>query len=334
MKRLEKVAFVLRKEKTDYLELAQAIQDYENLVFELSTIEIDNESNRNDIHFENGKALGTTWAALCIRDLLRTKTFIKGLFNAIEYVKDTKKGPVNVIYAGTGPFAALILPIMATYSEEEVQFTLLEVNKVSFEIANQVINKLGFGGFIKEAANEDATKYIVNPDHQIDIVVSETMQHALKREQQVPIVMNIMSQMREGVILIPEKITLDVCLMNFEKFHASEKNKEEGYCIHLGNFFELSSEKIKEYNSINQKENGKLLFPRKSIDLKIEHLKEFNQLTVLTEIQVFGEDRIGINESGLTIPLILEDLSGHQKGLTLNIRYTVNEEPGIEYSWT
>ncbi|RAI84380.1 SAM-dependent methyltransferase [Algoriphagus yeomjeoni] len=333
MKTLEKIAFVLRKDQTDYLELAQAIQDYESLVFALSTIEIENESNREDIHFDTGKALGTTWAALCIRDLIRTKIFIKGLFNAIEQVKKTKQGTVNVLYAGTGPFATLILPIMATYSEAEVQFTLLEVNKVSFDTVNQVINKLGFGGYIKASTNEDATKYVVNSDHQIDIVVSETMQHGLKREQQVPIVLNIMRQVKEEVILIPEKITLNVCQMNFTKLHAREKNTEEEYCIRLGAFFELSREKIKEYELSSHLENGKLLFPQKSINLKMEDLKEFNQLAVLTEIQVFGENKISINESGLTMPLILEDLSAHQKGLTLNIRYTVSEEPGIEYSW-
>jgi len=332
MKRLEKIAFVLRKEETDFLELTEAIDDYEALVFELSNISIAEESNRRDIHFVNGKALGTTWAALCIRDILRTKTFIKGLFNAIDYVKETKEGPVHVIYAGTGPFATLILPIMATYPEEKVQFTLLEINKVSFESTNRVINKLGFDRYIKGMVNEDATKYVVNPDDQIDILVSETMQRALEREQQVPIVMNIMRQLKADSILIPEKITLDLCLMNMTKFQAGLMNTEEESCIiKLGHIFELSREKIIAYYLANQTDNRQLRFPRLSFDLPIEQMDEFNQLVILTEIQVFGEDRIGFNESGLTTPLILEDLSGQQEELTVNIRYCVNEDPGIEY---
>ncbi|GGX05307.1 hypothetical protein [Aquimarina muelleri] len=332
MERLKKIAAVLCKEQTDYLELSETIRDYTALAFEISNIHLEDDLNKNDIHFENGKALGTTSAALCIKDPIRTKTFIKGLFNAIEHVKKTKKDPVHIFYAGTGPFATLLLPVLATYSKEEVQCTLLEINEVSFNSVNHVIETLGFSGYIKASVNEDATIYVIDPKEDIDIVISETMQRALEKEQQVPIVINIMNQIKEEAILIPEDITLDLCLLNMIKLSERQENtNEEDYCIRLGDFFTLNRKKIVDYNQTSTLRNGRLSFPEKQISIPLEHLKDFNQLAVLTEIQVFGKDKISIQQSGLTTPLILEDFSVPTQKNKVTIKYKIDDNPGIEY---
>jgi hypothetical protein len=58
-------------------------------------------------------------------------------------------------------------------------------------------------------------------------------------------------------------------------------------------------------------------------------------LAVLTDIQVFGEEKIDFNRSGLTISLILKDLAQAAKHeIQVNIRYKVGEKPGIKYEIT
>ena len=54
--------------------------------------DMDNKEGRKDIEYENGKALGTFWAALCLDDLVRTRQFIRGIDKAI---KDKKKRKTN-----------------------------------------------------------------------------------------------------------------------------------------------------------------------------------------------------------------------------------------------
>ena len=79
---------------------------------------------RNDVYGETGMALGTLWAALCVDDMIRTKMFVKGLIEAVEDIMKKKEGPVHILYAGTGPFATLILPTLASYTSDQVQCTL------------------------------------------------------------------------------------------------------------------------------------------------------------------------------------------------------------------
>jgi hypothetical protein len=328
---LKNIAAVFQKEETDFIELSEVIRNYESLVLELSDLNMDEETNRSDIHFKNGKALGTTWAAMCIRDLMRTKIFIKGLFKAIGFIQKTKQGTLQIIYAGTGPFATLALPVMACFSPDEVQFTLLEINRASFENVKKVIQKLGFEKHVQSYVLEDATKYRVNKEIQYDIVLSETMQRALEREQQVPIVMNIIGQLNSNVVLIPENIRLDLCMLNLKKLHQRKLGEEEDCIFRLGTIFELSREKIKEYIQESQTKKGKLVFSAKSFKIPKERIVDFNTLAVITEIQVFGEEKIKMYESGLTLPLILEDLPEQLHNSRVNAFYKVDEIPGIEY---
>ena len=71
--------------------------------------------------------------------------------------------------------------------------------------------------------NEDATKYQITEDTP-DIIISETMQNALPKEQQVSIFLNLMRQVKFDSIFIPEKIELFIGL------------KKAGILTHLAHF--------------------------------------------------------------------------------------------------
>ncbi|MDX2361629.1 MAG: hypothetical protein QNK23_12545 [Crocinitomicaceae bacterium] len=330
--RLNVICTGLCKDEIDYFELSNTIKDYEDLVLELCDLDMEANEQREDIHFDNGKALGTTWAAHCIRDILRTKKFIKGLAKAIEDALESKNHPIHVMYAGTGPFATLALPLLAKYSHEEVCFTFIEINKPSFESMKKVIAKLGFEPSVVAYENVDATIYQYTGERTIDIVVSETMQRGLVREQQVPITMNLIPQLPADAVFIPEKIGLEICLMNHEKFHArTPTTKESDYVYRLGKFFESSVEWLGSNESVAKADNT-YYFPEKTIELSKEKIRNFNQLVTFTDIQVYQDERIMVNESGLTSPMILEDLSSVEEDRHLTICYKVDAEPGIEYT--
>ena len=226
------------KDDIDYLNLSNASKEYKSILNTLCGEEINIEEGRSDMKFENGKALGTFWAALCLDDLLRTRQFIRGIYKAIQD-KLKEKESIHILYAGTGPFATLLLPLMLRFAKEDIKYTLLEVNPFSFRILKKVISKLGFEGYDITFVNEDATKFQLDAKNQPDIIISETMQNALAKEQQVPIFINLMSQSPRETIFIPEKIELKLGLKErgipFENLSRNNYHKEE-------TIFEVSKE--------------------------------------------------------------------------------------------
>lgn len=76
---------------------------------------------------ENGTAIGPFWAAMYLEDMMRTRQLIRGITRALDE-KLKKQSSIEVIYAGTGPFANLLLPIFQEYKTHQIRYTLMEIN--------------------------------------------------------------------------------------------------------------------------------------------------------------------------------------------------------------
>ena len=181
--RLKVITAALLDKTTSPIQLIETLKQYKTLLLELSSLDLETKENKQDIHTDSGIAIGTIWAAMCLDDAYRTKQFIRGLFKIVENLCTTTNNPIHILYAGTGPFATLILPLLSKYTEHEVYVTLLEINKNSIENVKLILNQLGFQDHIKDIVCEDVTKYEIKT--KVDIVLSETMQHSLLRELQV-----------------------------------------------------------------------------------------------------------------------------------------------------
>jgi len=328
IKTLQKIGQTFKKDKTDFLELTEAINDLKKITQELSAININEESNKQDVYLNNGKALGTTWAAMCIDDILRTKKFTKGIFKAIDSLKEKQNKPIHILYAGTGPFATLLLPVLATYSQQEIKVTLVEINKESFNNMKQVISLLGFNEHVISYENEDATTLKISTEIPIDIIVSETLQCGLVKEQQIPITINLLNQVGKNTILIPEMLALDVCLMNYNAFkNRTSETKESDYCLMLDRLIEINSNSNEVFN-LNLNDSSTQILAEKIITIDPENTTLYETLLLVTRITVFGDEIILINESGLTVPIFLDEFSNLKKEKTFKISYKVDTEPG------
>lgn len=313
------------EENIDYYKLSKASKEYKSILEEVCGEDMNIEEGRSDIHFNNGKSLGTFWAALCLDDLIRTRQFIRGIEKAIKDKIDTKD-KIHILYAGTGPFATLILPLIFRYSKHDIKYTFLEINPFSFKVLQNVISKLGLNQHNITLVKDDATKYIINPENNPDIIISETMQNALAKEQQVPIFLNLMNQVASDTIFIPEKIELSIGLKSskipIEDFQSKHYHKEK-------KVFEVSRESM--FSSKESKVN-EISFPKEQTVIKNETLKDFNQLLLITEIQVYKNEKIAINESGLTTPITINNIPENIKGpITIDTKYQISYEPKLEY---
>ena len=325
---VQQIGKTFTKDENDFTELTQAIKDYKNIVEALATININDECNKEDIYLNNGKAIGTTWAAMCLDDTIRTKMFVKGVFKAIDFLQKKQQNPIHILYAGTGPYATLILPILASYSAHEVKVTLVEINKESFDNMKQVIEKLGLDQHVITFENEDATKLKINPNFPVDIIVSETLQCGLVKEQQVPITINLLNQVAKNTILIPELLALDVCLINYKAFENRTLNTiESDYCIVLDKLIEINNSSNEELDFAINNTTTQIL-AEKEITIDPEIVASYETLTLVTRIKVFEEEIINLNESGLTVPIFLDRYSDLKEKKTFKISYKVDAEPG------
>lgn len=316
-KRLRAITEVFLSEELDYLELSTAIKNYKEFVSELSIFKLEDEEARKNLFFENGVAIGTTWAAMCIDDMMRTKRFIQGIFKAIEDLRATKTGTLQVFYAGTGPYATLILPLLSYYSPEEIQFTLLEINEISLNNLKQLIKNFGADIYVKAFINADATKYQFEENTVVDLVISETMLRALRKEQQVPIVINLMQQLPETTLLIPQKI--EVGLVYYKsgiEFTPTQK---------------IST--VIEFTQNSRFVENKLEFPAKTILLPPKERDDYHSLCLATRIQVYKEIYLEEGNSGLTTMenlKFMEEMEGYKE---ITIQYKVSELPDFEYQF-
>ncbi|NVK08947.1 MAG: hypothetical protein HWD89_07820 [Tenacibaculum sp.] len=312
------------EETSDY---SSTLKEYKQLLFRISNEDINNVEHRNNVQLENGVAIGTLWAANCLDDLVRTYKFIRGIEVAIQE-KIYQKDSLHILYAGTGPFASLILPFILKYADWNITYTLLEVNPLSFEVLKSTIKKLGLETNNINFINQDATKYQFPKNFSPDIIVSETMQRALDSEQQVSVFYNLMSQSNSDTVFIPEKITLAIGTSSSENIKPDIQQK---YYREHDKVFEVSKEAMNSNDWLFEKTSNKLSFTKKHTVLKEKELSTASEIVVMTEITIYKNEELIINESGLTIPKYIKDVSNNKKeSLTIKSQYVIGVNPKLD----
>lgn len=333
---LRKVVEVLIEPSADYSQLSKAIEQLRVLYLKLSNVDLDNDENRKDIHLFNGKALGTSWAARCVDDIVRTRKFISGVYQAVQkLLGEHPEKTVHILYAGTGPFATLVSPLTTIFSSDQLQFTFLELNSVSYQKVQQVVQQLEIQNYVRRIVQCDATTYQIPVDEQVDILLSETMQHALKREQQVPIIYNLLQQIDNEVILIPEVIELQLAGINSARNQARILHgAQEPYHHILGSFFKLDVPSVRAFYKKNQDLPAAHKFLDQNFTIPESVQKEYPELYVFTRLCVYQNIEILPFESGLTIPYKLADLNSNRNTPHVQVAYELGEDPDVRFSFS
>jgi hypothetical protein len=190
----------------DYISSAERLSNfYSKLVTSLEYLTQDNE-----VAVKGGVALSGLHAAACVDDFFRTVSFIKGVHKAINKLSDEFPGKtINILYAGTGPYATLILPLLPLFDKNKLAVIFLDINAASIESVRALIDIMELNDYNFDFAVADATTYSIPETFPVDLVVSETMHYGLTLEPQVAIVKNLAPQMPSHAILIPQEIHID-----------------------------------------------------------------------------------------------------------------------------
>lgn len=310
-------------------ELFAASEDLYNFLVEITGLDTDQAQHRDQIVLNEGKAIGLTWAAMCIKDFMRTKKFMEGVLEAANSLRVKQNDrAIHIVYAGTGPFATLVLPLFARFAPGQLQCTLIEVNESSFTYLQKTITTLELQPYIRRTVKADATLYTLSATESTDIFISETMNLGLTKEPQVAIYMNMVPQLQKETIIIPQQVTLEAALIHPGKRNAFKMGlleKDESTEI-VSAVFELSKNMV---NQTSFTQNGdRCIFP--SITITIPAGNQGREFSILTTVIIHKSIALQTDQSAITLPLKLSTVEDPMT-FGLSLWYETGPQPGIYF---
>lgn len=268
----------------------------------------------------SGRAVSPFYAALCLRDYLRTYAFAEGVTRAIRHVRARQPDrPVRVLYAGTGPFAPLAVLQAPHFSADEVQFTLLDIHNESDAASRRVFAALQIQGLVEARHVVDAIRWAPEDDRVFDVIVTEVMQAALKNEPQVQMTQALAPLLAADGVFVPEQIDLDLVQAHPETLFGETP---ELLPPAIGCAMTLTAETARklEFN------DGIAHLPSLRVP---DHQTADAPLIIDTRIRTFGEIELTYGLSGLTQPIVLHDTPTPRAGDMISLAYRVGSEPKL-----
>ncbi|MBO9584288.1 MAG: hypothetical protein J7574_09025 [Flavobacterium sp.] len=290
----------------------------------------------NEVIVKGGVALSSSSAADCVDDYLRTTNFIKGVFKALNSLDVLfPERNINILYAGCGPYATLILPLLPLFNKERIKAVLIDINKTSIESVQQIISIIGLESYNLRLIEADATTYIIPKDFEVDLAVSETMHYALTREPQVAISRNIIKQLPQHGIFIPQEIKIDLVYTFFD-YEPSLKVDINGikgyknmqpyiYNVFVDRLLTINKEHFVGDNLVSKIETDYYSLP-------IE-FSNFPDICLFTEIKIFEDIELKTAESYITNPYCIVSMYSIKDYPQIQFIYDFSEMPKWTYKF-
>lgn len=232
-----------------------------------------------------GKAVSPTTAAQCAEDIERSRVFMQAIHRAVQD-RLTAERPVFALYAGTGPLGWLILPLLSSFSAQQLQVTALDIHQFSLDSFHYLCKALKLEDRIADWICADATVWQPQSGVSYDLILSETMNQFLEQEPQVQIFVNLQRFLKDSGSLIPQQVLLSAELEWHDKGGRQQHKLGPVFCL------DLDSAKALAQGKTELLQNQMLLpeFEPGPVDIKL-----------CTEIQVYQQFRLVEKQSQLTL---------------------------------
>jgi hypothetical protein len=278
-----------------------------------------------DIRTLHGLAISPGHAALCGEDFVRTVTFLRGVAAALARAQQSRDGPVRVLYAGCGPYALLVLPLLTLPGNVDVRVTLLDLHPDSTRSVARLVRMLGLDEPVESIETVDATTFTIDPDRRPDVIVAEVMQAGLRNEPQVAVVRRLLEQAPDA-LLVPSAVRIDLVLIDPSRefdpdLDPSERRAGRHEC---GTVFLLDRERVLGWRN----QTGDRL-PGAALSIPASR-SSGREAMLFTRIDVFGAQRLDAYQSGLTTPIRLNVDRWPVDEQLLRFRFRLGADPGLE----
>jgi hypothetical protein len=258
------------------------------------------------------------------KDTLRVRSFIRSADQAIAKLSEQFSCCLHIVYPACGPFAPLLLPLIAyyketgRYDENNLRITLIDMQQGAVISLDTLVNELGISGYINAILCQDACQYQTSSP--IHLVVLEAMQHGFSKEGHLPMARHFASLIAGNGIMLPEEVSIRGVLSPAQQeFVEQWQDKNNRVCatgmqaknishrVELGEILTLNLDSLRQLKVQQLDKNTHLIecgtvtippLPENS-----ESGMEKLMLMICTHIKTYGDEVIGEYDSGITHPL-------------------------------
>lgn len=260
-----------------------------------------------------GKAVSMITAAQCAEEFMRTQVFLRGVYQALQDQLKYKEN-IRVLYAGTGPFGLLLLPLLPSFSASSVQVTLLDIHQESLNALNKIRDLLSVNDHIETIECVDILQWQPQTKQKFDIIISETMKAMLDQEPQVSIFAHLSPWLAEGGNLVPESITIEAWL------------KQQNKLINLGEVFTLNHASALK---LSQQTEPVI---KQDLTIPIYPIHTSADLKFTTDITVYRSHKLGENQCSLNLPYVIQQANPKPNSI-LQCCYQFGSTPTFKFDF-
>ena len=301
--------------KDDYVSIYHCVHALHDFYAGVTGISASDTTDEN-VNLPTGKAISPGQAANCLLDLRRTAVFMRGIYKSIlQLQKDFPDQPIHILYAGCGPYATLLTPITTMFTPEQIRYHLMDVQERSIESVKKLYEQIHGSVYVEEFIVADAATYRI--DKPIHLVVVETMQSALMKEPQVAITRNLLPQLMEKAIFLPQEISITAQLLDREM-------EAQGHLVGGAEPVRINLGEVYRIGALRKDVAGPV-----SVEIPAASRADL-ELRLLTDITVFEDEQLGIYNCGITNPMFVAEV-GALAGGSVRFEYEMGEKPGFKW---
>ena len=272
----------------------------------------------------HGLVISPDFCVTTQKDTIRVRAFIRAADQAIGKLSTVYNSCLHIVYPACGPFAPLLLPLIAYYKEtgrfdeNNLRITLIDIQPGAVTSLAAVTHEMGIAGYINEILCQDACDYQTNSP--VHLVVLEAMQHGFSKEGHLPMARHFASLIAENGIMLPEEVTLRAVLatgqQEFIEQWQDNNNRvsETGMLaansksrVELGDILRLNLKSLKALEDQVLDEHTRLI---ECGEVSIPPLAQSDEssmdkpmLLICTRIKIYHQEFLGEYDSGITHPL-------------------------------
>jgi hypothetical protein len=337
--RLQAICDTILSESSSPQQLRDALDKFAQLCSGIGGVVPDPcfDAWAEDSMLDSGVAISPQAAAHCVRDYRRSVMYIRAVNAAIHAAKDRFPGePVKILYAGCGPYATLLLPLLGTFEPGELDLCLLDLHQRSLDSVRRLVTYFGFGTQRITTVQADACHYQhAEPVH---LIIAEIMQKSLEQEPQFEITANLAPQLCDCGIFIPEKIEVQLCLADVDSEMELFKRRQEidsQALVNAGRRYPLATlmrlvpgrAATQRREAVLNQGTSKLELPPVTAQIPPLDNADGFEAVMFTRIQVYAEYRLRDYEAEITLPARCAELSPLSSGACFEIGYQLGSYP-------
>jgi hypothetical protein len=336
---LDDISDTLLDEASSPTHLREALDAFARLCSNVTGVVPDRSFDAwaDDSLLEDGVAINPEAAAHCVKDYQRSVVFIRAVYAAINTASDRfANQPIEILYAGCGPFATLLLPLLGRFHAGELQVHLLDIHQRSLDSVGQLVEHFSLQSHYIHFVQDDACRY-QHPGSP-HIIITETMQKSLEQEPQFAVTANLAPQLHGKGIFIPQKIEVELCLAHLDAETAAFKRgdapdlvalEEAGGRYPIATVFCLIPDQAAalEQRACQSSSTGLIELNPVNVTIpSVAHLDNFDAL-LFTRVQAFEQHQLLDYESEITLPLRCTEMAPLQPGDHYRISFQLGNYP-------